>query len=223
MVNVDGNLDVTGNIDTGAGSELTGTGTVTSGGCTGDPDFCSGGSLPIVLAYFNGRAKSNSIELNWTTTSEEKFDYFEVQKSINASDFHAIGKVQSQGSETHSFNYSLEDEKPWKGLNYYRLKAVDLDGTFKIYDVLGIDFNTESIPIVIYPNPSFTSGFTIENYDQEQNIYLELINVKGYTLLKSTLHYGKNEFNANNKLSPGIYFLRINYQGKIHTRVLIIN
>lgn len=179
---------------------------------------------PLIITYsFKGRSNSNSIELSWTTTGEENFDYFEVQKSLNVSNFYTIGKVQNQGSEKHSFNYSFEDERPWNGLNYYRLKVVDHDGTSEIYDIMGIDFGAESIPIIIYPTPSFTSRFTIENYDQNQSIYLELMNAKGYILLKATLHYGKNEFNDNNKLNPGMYFLRLNYKGKIQTRVVIMN
>jgi len=223
MVNVDGNLDVTGNIDTGNGSELTGSGTVSTGSCTGDPDFCSGGPLPIKLAYFNGRAKVNSIELNWTTTSEENFDYFSVQKSINATDFKEIGMVKGAGSGPQSIDYSFEDEKPFSGLNYYRLKAVDLDGTFEYFNVLRIDFDLNRIPVSIYPNPVINRRIIIENYDQHQTVYIDLLNIHGHSLLKSTLGFGKNEIAPTSGLNPGMYILRISYKGQIHTRKVIIN
>lgn len=222
MVNIDGTLDVTGNIDTGAGSELTGTGTVNSGGCTGDPDFCSGAPLPIKLAYFNGRVKNSSIELNWKTTSEENFDYFSIQKSINATDFKEIGKVNGLGSGSQSIDYSYEDEKPFIGINYYRLKAVDLDGTFEFFNVLGIDFDLDRLPVSIYPNPAVNRRFIIENYDQHQSLYIDLLNIQGHSIFKSKLGFGKNEFAPTGDLNPGMYILRINYKGQIHTRKLII-
>jgi len=222
MVNVDGTLDVTGTIDTGAGSVLTGTGTVTTGSCTGDPDFCSGGPLPIELAYFNGRGKSSSIILNWTTTSEEQFDYFLVQKSANTVTFSDIGKVEGQGSKSTSLDYVFEDEKPFNGLNYYRLKAVDLDGTFEIFNVISIDFSFDRLPIAIYPNPTLNQKFTIENFDQSQSIYFELLNLFGNSVIQSSLNFGTNDYDLVN-VKPGLYILQINHNNKIHTRRLIVD
>ena len=169
------------------------------------------------------RAKVNSIELNWTTTSEENFDYFSIQKSINESDFTEIGMVKGAGSGSQSIDYSFEDEKPFSGINYYRLKAVDLDGTFEYFNVLGIDFDLKRIPVLIYPNPVINRKFIIENYDQHQTVYFDLLNMQGNSLLKSTLGFGKNEIAPTSDLRPAMYILRISYKGQIHTRKLIID
>jgi hypothetical protein len=100
---------------------------------------------------------------------------------------------------------------------------VDLDGTFEFFNVLGIDFQLDRIPISVYPNPTINRRFIIENFDQHQTLYIELLNTQGHSFIKSNLGFGKNEFAAGGNLNPGMYILRVHYKGQIHTRKIIID
>src|SRR5690606_19785098 len=62
--------------------------------------------------------------------SESFSDRFEVQRSENGSTFIAIGSVPAAGSSAIPIDYSFTDDDPAQGTNYYRLRQIDLDGTY---------------------------------------------------------------------------------------------
>ncbi len=211
IVNVDGTLDVTGTIDTGNGSELTGSGTVTSSDCTGDPDFCMGAPLPIELVSFSGCPKSSGIVLNWKTANEEFFDYFMIQKSSDALTFTDIGKVNGKGSELGSVsnNYIFEDENPFHGINYYRLKAIDLDGIFEYHKTISVHYSYKPNTIMIsYPNPITNSEFTIWTNTPTDHAIIELFNCDGQLVYHGGLQNQVQKINPGIE-KPGIYILKL--------------
>lgn len=188
-LNVDGNLDVDGNIDTGNGSDLTGSGTMSSGGCTGDPDFCSGAPLPIKLIYFEGISEENHILLEWTSATEENFDFYTVQKSINGLEFEDLGKVEGLGGIDRKYEYRFVDEVPVPGINYYRLKAVDLDGTIEYHDIIGVNYEGEVIDgFKMYPNPSNDGFITIKSIDGMEKGIVEIYDNYGLMILREEIN-----------------------------------
>jgi len=224
IMNVDGTVLVGGNIVIGNGSVLTGAGYFSNGGsCTGDTDFCDGAPLPITLAFFEGNQQGKSIVLNWTTTSEDNFDYFSIQKSCDGINFESIASVKGHGFSSQSILYVYEDLEPLNGVNYYRLKAVDLDGTFEVFALIGVEFFSDDDSLVIYPNPVVNNKFTIESLNQDLNQSITLRDINGNSILHSTLSYGKNDFQLNQSISPGNYLIVISGTGKSDIRKLIIN
>ncbi len=102
------------------------------------------------------------------------------------------------------------------------MKAVDLDGTFEVFEVIGVEFYSDDDSIVIYPNPVVNHRFTIENMDQDLNQSVSLRDISGNFILHSTLNYGKNDFYLNQDLSPGNYLIIISDKGKNDIRKLTI-
>jgi len=222
-MNVDGTFHVEGNIDAGNGSVLTGAGYFSNGGsCTGDTDFCNGAPLPIILAYFDGNQQGESIVLNWTTTSEDNFDYFSIQKSRDGINFESVASVKGQGFSSQSILYVYEDLEPLNGVNYYRLKAVDLDGTFEVFEVIGVEFFSDDDTLVIYPNPVVNYQFTIENLNKDQGQSMTMCDIRGNSILNSKLSSGKNDFLLNQSLALGNYIIVISGNGEKEFRKLTI-
>lgn len=91
-------------------------------------------TLPIELESFNAIPNNTGIELNWITASESNNDYFELQRSENGLEFVRLEKIPSKapnGNSNSNILYAYQDVNPVKGINYYRLKQVDLN-----FDVL---------------------------------------------------------------------------------------
>lgn len=118
--------------------------------------------LPVQLASFNGKALTEGNLLEWTTASEIHNAYFEIQKSINARDFEAIGRVQGQGTSSQISYYQFTDRKARAELTYYRLKQVDADGGVHYSPILALRQSPIAAasdaeqPIRVYPNPAQT-------------------------------------------------------------------
>ena len=86
--------------------------------------------LPVTLTSFTTQSASKAILLNWETSSEINSDRFDVQKSRDAKSFENIGQLTAAFETTDTQKYQFKDATPFEGWNYYRLKAIDRDGSF---------------------------------------------------------------------------------------------
>jgi hypothetical protein len=113
--------------------------------------------VPVELASFTATALENSVELNWITSSELNNSGFEIQRKTlgDNSQWTKIGFVDGNGTTTEPITYSFIDKNPARGINLYRLKQIDFDGSYKIFNSVAVNFNP---PIEFaleqnYPNP----------------------------------------------------------------------
>src|SRR5690606_32111812 len=113
----------------------------------------AGTTLPVELISFTGEAKGSTSLLKWQTSSQQNNDDFDVETSKDGTNFYNIGKVDGAGNSTASRSYSFTDHVPTTGLNYYRLKQVDIDGRFKYSKVVTVNFEKGGKGIALYPNP----------------------------------------------------------------------
>jgi hypothetical protein len=97
--------------------------------------------LPIELSDFRANRDGSSIVLTWTTLSEYNNSHFEIIRDYQ------IGEVTAQNKPS---TYTFTDEHPKSGINYYRLKQVDMDGSYTYSPIVYAVFNrSQEIPIDI--------------------------------------------------------------------------
>ena len=208
---VDGQVNVGGNFSVGNGSVLDGTGNVNVTGTCSDSgtNICGQSQLPIVLLSFKVFAKIDFVLLEWATASEENFDFFSIQRSPDAREFEEIGKVNGSGFSTSIINYSFEDDDPIIGQSYYRLKAVDFDGTFEIFSLEQVEYYGDFNSFKIYPNPLTQSLLTVESYVRDEIQELVIFDFYGRKVIDQRLSLGKNEIDIGPGLNPGVYILKV--------------
>lgn len=152
-----GGIAVGGTVTVGNNSNLTGPdGSFTvAGGCTqgGGSNFCTSSTLPVRLLFFQASSEGSTIILSWATEKEEAFDYFELERAASDFVFTPIGAIKGAGYDIFSRrDYEYADTQPYVGINYYRLKAVDLDGSFEYFRIVSARHDAEP-SVEIYPNP----------------------------------------------------------------------
>ncbi len=113
-------------------------------------------AAPVELISFKGKKDDNEVLLTWQTATEKENDFFEVEHSTDGSNFKAIGKVTGKGTTAAPNNYSFRHAQAQKGINYYRLRQVDLDGTYAFSPIVSVEI-TRGIDLELYPNP--TNGY----------------------------------------------------------------
>lgn len=171
--------------------------------------------LPVTLVSFTGKAVEQTAALKWVTTMETNASHFEVQRSDNAKNFESIGKVDAKGESNTLLNYGFVDQTPLSGTNYYRLKQIDMDGSYSFSKAISILFDTH-IKISVYPNP-VTDVLRIESSVALQS--LEVFSVNGSRVTGITIPAGNavattsgtnfREISLRDQ-KPGIYVLVIN-------------
>ncbi len=100
--------------------------------------------VPVELTNFSVSLTSNKINLNWSTATETNNQGFEIERKTGAN-WQKIGFVDGKGTTTNLSNYNFTDdlESISKAAEvYYRLKQVDLDGTFSYSKVVNVKLNS---------------------------------------------------------------------------------
>jgi hypothetical protein len=139
--------------------------------------------LSATLLSFSTEKISNNIALNWATATEVNNDFFEIEHHIADQDWFVLGRVGAKGTGTNDQVYQFIQHKPAKGLHYYRLKQVDLDGKATFSPIVSVDFQSNT-QIVLSPNPLRGDQLSIQLPDAETAHQLRLFNLQGQ-LLKS--------------------------------------
>ncbi|QQS38074.1 MAG: T9SS type A sorting domain-containing protein [Ignavibacteriales bacterium] len=176
------------------------------------------GVIPVELSAFTALANGNNVVLNWSTATETNNHGFEVQRKVG-SEFVAVGYVEGAGTTTETQNYTYTDREVGTGTHTYRLKQIDLDGTFEYTQEVEAEIISPSVFALEqnYPNPFNPSTKISYSLAIDSRVTLKIFDVLGQevmTLINSSITSGLHEvnFNASN-LNSGVYFYTIDAQG----------
>ncbi len=174
-------------------------------------------SLPINLIEIGGSQMAEQINVFWKTSEEKDFSHFELLRSADAKEFVGIATV----SASNKGYYSTSDTQPIEGINYYRLKMVDLDGTFSYSKVIRVKYE-KAADFVKYENPA-TNG-VIKLHTNMKNPTFRLINGLGIELNTVVWNSGDQYEIKANHVVAGIYYLNIiSNDGKMVTKKVLMN
>src|SRR5262249_36040267 len=84
------------------------------------------GPVPIDLLTLTAAIAGTGVSVDWETASEVNNDHFDIERSRDGINYEWVGTKRGAGNSTTNIYYSLFDPTPYKGINYYRLKQVDL-------------------------------------------------------------------------------------------------
>jgi hypothetical protein len=198
-----------------------------SGGFTGPLGYSStgfDGTLPISLLYFTASLSGDDVLLDWATASEENFQKFVVERSQAGVVYEPIGEVMGAGQDIFNIEstYDFTDHDPLLGFNYYRLKAVDLDGYVEYFDVRVVKLDGAK-QLAVYPNPTTGSSMKYDiNFNPSDDDLVVLINSLGVELCRQKVSEFRNELAFNNPLGAGVYILKyVSPDFETATRVIV--
>jgi hypothetical protein len=161
--------------------------------------------LGLFLQTFTATLQDTSGLLQWSTLHEINIDSFIVQKSSDSINFSSIGIVLANGDTSSVSNYQFIDNDLLKGMNYYRLKIINEDGSFQYSPVRSIDFIQNPQGLAIYPNPIPPGNILHINTASNCNS-LQLSDVIGRIIKIQNTSGFQNTLTMDN-LSRGVYML----------------
>lgn len=167
---------------------------------------CSGFStMPIELYQFYGTHAGEAIILKWITASEKNNKYFTLERSSDVETWTTVEHVPGAGNTTSKKYYEVNDYNFKYGVNYYRLKQTDFDGSFEYSAVLYVDALNNDSPVSFFPNPA-SSELQVETYTDSAK-ELQIANAQGKVLLSKTIF--KSSTILVNDYPQGIYFVSL--------------
>ncbi|MFK7808516.1 MAG: T9SS type A sorting domain-containing protein [Saprospiraceae bacterium] len=170
--------------------------------------------LPVELVRFSASKENYNITLTWETASEINNEKFEIEHSVDGERFVKIGTEKAKPLEEAAGLYQFIHRKPEVGNHYYRLKQIDLDGTFEYSEVVAMELLLKrEMEKAIYPNPSL-DGFVQLNCFSEKKQQIEIVisNFDGTLLIKKSnqVDLGNNVLYFNfSDFESGVYLIKI--------------
>ncbi len=176
------------------------------------------GVLPISIIKFNGLHQNGVSKLTWQTDYEQGVLNYEVQRSLNGLDFKSIGNVKAIGNSSVIQNYSFEDGEVLSNTIYYRLKIVEINGSFKYSKILVFRVDMGITISSISPNPFMESIKLDFETNHPQNIRIKMYDLMGRQVKTITVnaHKGTNTVNINElqNLPVGSYIVEMIASGE---------
>ncbi len=183
-------------------------------------------NAPLPVTWLNFIAyedEKNQVVLEWSTASEENNDFFTIQKSRDGHSFQPLGTLPGAGTTTVAQAYRFTDTDPYNGINYYRIKQTDFDGSADYSELVSVFVDRASkVALNISPNPTTDIiQLRLEGLEDEK-FEMVLIDLNG-RLLGQYISKEPEISLSLSELPKGVYILKILAKERIYTRKLIKN
>jgi len=182
-------------------------------------------ALPVSLASFDLFVQKKNVKLSWSTFTEINNAGFEIHrqaidKNGNLSAWVNTGFIEGSGTTNEQKFYAFTDIAPGNGKFNYRLKQIDLNGNYEIFNAANsvdigrpVNFDLSQN----YPNPSnpvskidyqlpIDATVNISVYDLTGRLVNTIVNSKMDAGYYTAIFDGTN-------IASGIYIYRISVTG----------
>lgn len=165
----------------------------------------SGAALPLRITEFSGRSLEEENLIWWKTEMADNIGGMRLERSADGSAFGTLSSLVSFESDTY------HDRYPLAGNNYYRLAAVNKDGSVQ-YSKVVVLTSKKALTIGAFPNPA--RGILNLTFSQQHpgNYSIVLFNTYGQAILQRRLHVTGNihiEKLNTGGLAKGVYQLGV--------------
>ena len=183
-------------------------------------------SLPVELIRFTAQKDGCAIYLKWIAASEINFSHYQIERSVAGRNFTKIATQQASGS-TALFEYSYIDNNA-DAKNYYRLKMVDLDGSFEYSAIVAVNLDCKKVhSLSVYPNPVNQGNLlNVHILAELQTVQLQIIGLTGKIVREDLYHLQEGDNNIlmeTSDLPLGNYLLLVTTASGTATRQLNIS
>lgn len=161
-------------------------------------------TIPVELVSFSAQAKGTTALLNWETAFERRFQGFEIERSFDGTNYVPIGKVKANGNPS---KYVFEDNNLRK-TSYYRLKMLDIDGSFDYSKIASILIESKYI-VKITPSVSDNTVLVETDFNDRIDATIGVYNQAGKLMFQKTVT--RLETISMDNFPQGLYFVRVNH------------
>jgi hypothetical protein len=177
-------------------------------------------SLPVILQSFTGSRNGTEVSLSWQTSEESNTKSFEAEQSTDGNQFSTIVTVAASGNSNGIRQYNFVHHNPAKGINYYRLKMIDLDGSYSFSKIISVQMEQVISLFTIYPNPAH--DFIIIKPGSSHSMVIHIFASDGLQVKSYQTDGSLHEINIPiSNLPAGFYTVQLQSGGGSETQTFI--
>ncbi len=195
-----------------------------------------GNPLPVELMTLKANyiPRQRKVQVSWVTAEEFNNLGFEVHRSLDGRNFEEIGFVEAilAPNQNDFYIYEFNDfEYPIADVVYYRLKQIDIDGSFNITKHVTTSTldGVKGIALLknVYPNPTYDMLNIPFITEKDATVTIELYDMTGRRVMNIAngidFNRGEHKIEVNlNSMSPGIYALRFIADNEVYTQKVVL-
>ncbi len=169
-------------------------------------------ALPVTFNSFKGQKQEQHNLLQWTVSEESQLESYQVEKSTDGIAYKTVATVRARNLD----GTQVYEHKDYQvgGSFYYRIKSVDLDGTYQYSSVVFLNrSNGEKMTLLV--NPVTTTIPLQFHVLQKGTVALRLVNNAGQVIraAQASLQAGTSNYNLSDlqSLPQGVYYLEATF------------
>jgi hypothetical protein len=172
------------------------------------------GTLPVTFTDIKASQSGKNIAVQWAVANQVNISGYEVEKSINGRSFDKVATRPASQVNGSAANYDWLDGNAVAGVNYYRIKAIELSGKVIYTEIVKVTLGKNGTGITVSPNPVQGNLVNIQLNNQQAGRYsIRLVNNGGQELYKNVIQHtggsASQSVNLPSSLIRGIYQLQI--------------
>ena len=145
--------------------------------------------MPVKFTDVKAFEKGNAVQIEWTNQTESDMVNYLVEHSLNGNDFSAINSVDARSNLSSKESYISMDVAPSTGVNYYRIKAVEVSGKVVYSSTVKVVKGAKQQELLVYPNPVTGNDIAI-NFTAPKGTYnVNLFNAAGQQVMRQQLNH----------------------------------
>lgn len=181
--------------------------------------------LPVKLTDFSVTRQQQAVVASWATLTETNSKQFELQRNVAGSSWTTVATVAAQGNSNSRREYKALDAQPLAGTVLYRIKSIDLDGSFTYSSVQQLTVQAAALQAKLYPNPASQQVFVQLTDASTFKGWLQISNNNGQVLLRRQVSSSNGQLQVPiQQLTAGMYSVQLveEASGKKQTLSLIV-
>lgn len=154
------------------------------------------------------------VRIDWSMVNENNVKGYTVERSADGKTFTALTAVNAKANDNSTVSYDATDANPLSGMNYYRIKATDVNGKITYSAIVRIKTNDTKATVTVYPNPVKGEQLNIQLNGLSKGTYsVRLYNNLGQEVYGGNLQVTQTAMSQTLNIAAlkvtGVYTLRI--------------
>lgn len=168
--------------------------------------------LPVNFSWIKASEKAGQVQVDFGVGTETEITEYVIERSADGRLYASVGAIAA----ARRSSYGFADIKPIAGTNFYRIKAVEANGSVKYSTVANINLAKAGKGIGVYPSLVKNNQFTLQITNLPAGSYrINIRSATGQLVLSRNLNHAGGSsaqtINLPASVQKGVY--RVNVAG----------
>ena len=157
--------------------------------------FRNMGVLPVNFTHINAiRKTTNKVQINWGIAQETGISFYVLERSTDGQNFTGIQQMLTAMNNGLTANYQNIDTNELKQDIYYRIKAINFDGSYLYSHLARVKAIDITSSVQLYPNPVVHKKLFVKTSGLTSGIYhVDVYSNNGQLVFTKTININQAE------------------------------